>query len=141
MARSKLKVLRIASITDDLVCDELHQSAPGSVTAGRDVESQLLVFGPTMPGHHVLFELDKQGGYTLVLPAWSSGLLKLRGKAMRIADLWRKQSKDGPLRLRLDPSARGKLVLGETALLFQFAPPAPVPPKEPFPQELSLIHI
>lgn len=135
MARSKLKVLRIASITDDLVCDELHQSAPGSVTAGRDVESQLLVFGPTMPGHHVLFELDKQGGYTLVLPPWSSGLLKLRGKAMRIADLWRKQSKDGPLRLRLDPSARGKLVLGETALLFQFAPPAPVPPKEPFPQE------
>lgn len=135
MARPKLKVLRIASITDDLVCDELHQSAPASVTAGRDVGSELLVFGPTMPTQHVLFELDKQGGYTLVLPPWSSGLLKLRGKAMRIADLWRKQAKDGPLRLRLDASARGKLVLGETALLFQFAPPAPVPPKEPFPRE------
>lgn len=135
MARSKLKVLRIASITDDIVCDELHQSAPASVSAGRDVESELLVFGPTMPGHHVLFELDKQGGYTLVLPPWASGLLKQRGKAMRIADLWRKQAKDGPLRVRLDTSARGKLVLGETALLFQFAPPAPVPPKDPFPQE------
>lgn len=135
MARSKLKVLRIASITDDIVCDELHQSAPASVTAGRDVESELLVFGPTMPGHHVLFELDKQGGYTLVLPPWASGLLKQRGKAMRIADLWRKQAKDGPLRVRLDTSARGKLVLGETALLFQFAPPAPVPPKDPFPRE------
>ncbi|MBA3547402.1 MAG: AgmX/PglI C-terminal domain-containing protein [Nannocystis sp.] len=135
MARSKIKVLRIASITDDLVCDELHQSAPGSVTAGRDIDSQLLVFGPTMPGSHVLFELDKQGGYTLVLPPWSSGVLKLRGRAVRVADLWRKQSKDGPLRLALDPSARGKLVLGETALLFQFAPPAPVPPKVPFPEE------
>ncbi len=135
MASSKLKVLRIASITDDVVCDELHQSAPGSVTAGRDIDSQLLVFGSTMPGGHVLFELDKQGGYTLVLPPWSSGVLKLRGRAVRIADLWRKQSKDGPLRLALDASARGKLVLGETALLFQFAPPAPVPPKVPFPQE------
>lgn len=139
MASSKLKVLRIASITDDLVCDELHQSAPGSVTAGRDLDSQLLVFGPTMPGKHVLFELDKQGGYTLVLPPWSSGVLKLRGKAMRIADLWRKQArssgKDGPLRLPLDASARGKLVLGETALLFQFAPPAPPPRKDPFPEE------
>lgn len=139
MAPSKLKVLRIASITDDLVCDELHQSAPASVTAGRDLDSQLLVFGPTMPGRHVLFELDKQGGYTLVLPPWSSGVLKLRGKALRIADLWRKQArsggKDGPLRLPLDASARGKLVLGETALLFQFAPPAPLPPKDPFPQE------
>jgi hypothetical protein len=139
VASSKLKVLRIASITDDLVCDELHQSAPGSVTAGRDLDSQLLVFGPTMPGSHVLFELDKQGGYTLVLPPWSSGVLKLRGKAMRIADLWRKQArssgKDGPLRLPLDASARGKLVLGETALLFQFAPPAPPPRKDPFPEE------
>jgi hypothetical protein len=85
----------------------------------------------------VLFELDKQGGYTLVLPPWSSGVLKLRGKAMRIADLWRKQArssgKDGPLRLPLDASARGKLVLGETALLFQFAPPAPPPPQGPVP--------
>ena len=43
MARSKLKVLRIASITDDLVCDELHQTAPGSVTAGVGVENALLV--------------------------------------------------------------------------------------------------
>lgn len=135
MASPKLKVLRIVSITDDLVCDELHQSAPAPVSAGREVRSELLVFGPTMPGHHQLFEYDPQGGYTLVLPPWSSGVLKQRGKATRVADLWRKQGKDGPLRLRLDASARGKLVLGETALLFQFAPPAPPPRKDPFPQE------
>mgnify|MGYP000650349522 CR=1 FL=1 len=35
---SKFKVLRIASITDDLVCDELHQTGPASVTAGVGVE-------------------------------------------------------------------------------------------------------
>jgi hypothetical protein len=142
VASSKLKVLRIASVTDDLVCDELHQTAPESVTAGRGVASELLVFGSQMPTHHVLFELGKDGGYTLVLPPSAGGVLSLRGRGTRIADLWRKQARrdpktnqPAPLRLRLDPSARGKLVLGETALLFQFAPPAIPPRKDPFPQE------
>lgn len=141
MASPKLKVLRIASVTDDIVCDELHQSAPASVTAGRDVASELLVFGQAMPEHHVLFELDKDGGYTLVLPPWAGGVLKQRGRALRVADLWRKQArrdaKASALRLRLDPTSKGKLVLGETALLFQFAPPAPPVRKDPFPREYA----
>lgn len=144
MARSKLKVLRIASITDDLVCDELHQTAPDSVTVGRGVASELLVFGNQMPAHHVLFEYGKDGAYTLVLPPAVDGVVSLKGRGSKIADLWRKQARRDPrsgagastaLRLRLDPSARGKLVLGETALLFTFAPPAPPPRKDPFPQE------
>ena len=45
--------------------------------------------------------------------------------------------KSQSLRLQLDPSARGKLDLGETTLLFQFAAPAPVPPKDPFPDEFK----
>ena len=144
MAASKHKVLVIASITDDLVCDELHQTAPASVTAGRGVASELLVFGQRMPERHVLFEVGKDGGYTLVLPPSTGGVLSLRGRGTRVADLWRKQARREPggsagapanLRLRLDPSARGKLVLGDTALLFQFAPPAPPPRKDPFPQE------
>ncbi len=146
MARSKFKVLRIASITDDLVCDELHQTAPDSVTAGRGLASKLLVFGTQMPQRHVLFEYDERdGSYTLVLPPAAGGVLSLRGRGTKIADLWRKQARRDPkasasasvLRLRLDPTAKGKLVLGETALLFQFAPPAPPPRKDPFPQEFK----
>ncbi len=141
MARSKLKVLRIASITDDLVCDELHQTAPESVTAGRGLASELLVFGAQMPSHHVLFEYGQDGAYTLVLPPAAGGVLSLRGKGTRISELWRKQARRDPklsaLRLRLDPSARGKLVLGDTALLFAFAPPAPPVPRDPFPREYT----
>ena len=88
---------------------------------------------------HNLFEYGPDGAYTLVLPPWTGGVLSLRGRATKVADLWRKQArrgaKDGPLRLRLDPTAKGKLVFGETALLFQFAPPAPPVRKDPFPQE------
>jgi outer membrane biosynthesis protein TonB len=136
---SKFKVLRIASITDELVCDELHQTAPASVSAGHRIDSELLVFGPQTPDHHTLFEYGPDGAYTLVLPPWTGGVLSLRGRATKVAELWRKQArrdgKDGPIRLRLDPSAKGKLVFGETALLFQFAPPAPPVRKDPFPQE------
>jgi hypothetical protein len=144
VARSKLKVLRIASITDDIVCDELHQTAPESVTAGRGLASELLVFGNQMPAHHVLFEYGKDGAYTLVLPPAAGGVLSLKGRGTKVADLWRKQVRRDPkaaagapttLRVRLDPSAKGKLVLGETALLFTFAPPAPPPRKDPFPEE------
>ncbi|MBL9102907.1 MAG: AgmX/PglI C-terminal domain-containing protein [Myxococcales bacterium] len=139
MARSKPKVLRILSVTDDLVCDELHQSGPESVTAGVDVDNELLVFGRGLPKRHTLFELGQDGAYTLVIPPHVHGVLSLRGKASKIADLWRRQARRDPkltaVRLRLDPSAKGKLLLGETALLFQFTPPAPPAPKDPFPLE------
>lgn len=139
MARSKPKVLRILSVTDDLVCDELHQSGPESVTAGVGIDNELLVFGKGLPQRHTLFELAEDGSYTLVIPPHVGGVLSLRGKASKVADLWRRQVRRDPkttaVRLRLDPTAKGKLLLGDTALLFQFAPPAPPVPKDPFPLE------
>jgi hypothetical protein len=139
VARSKPKVLRILSVTDDLVCDEVHQTGPESVTAGVGVDNDLLVFGTGLPRRHQLFELGDDGAYTLVIPPHVSGVLSLRGRTSKIADLWRKQVRRDPkttaVRLRLDPTAKGKLTLGETALLFQFAPPAPPVPKDPFPLE------
>lgn len=139
MARPSLKVLRIASVIDGLVCDELHQHAPGPVTAGRAVESDLLLFGSRTPKTHVLFAYQ-EGAYVLDLPLRASGRLITRGKSVDIAGLWRKQLRARPnarsLRVRVDPSTRGVVELGETTLLFQFAAPAPVPPKDPFPPEL-----
>lgn len=140
MARSSPKVLRIASLIDGLVCDELHQSSAEAVTAGADVSSQLLLFGPYVPKQHTLFVVQ-EGRYVLDLPPRTGGQLVMKGKAIRVADLWRKQLRADPnsrsLRIQLDPSARGKLDLGETTLLFQFAAPAPVPPKPPFPVEFK----
>lgn len=140
MARSKPKVLRIASVVDGLVCDELHQTATEPVTAGSDVACQLLLFGKFVPRRHALFTVQ-EGVYVLDLPPRAGGLLLMRGRSVKVADLWRKRLNADPrarsLRVALDPSARGKLDLGETTLLFQFAPPAPVPPKDPFPAEFK----
>lgn len=139
MARPSSKVLRIASVVDGLVCDELHQSAAGPVTAGRDVANQLILFGPHLPKSYVLFAFQ-DGAYILDLPLRTGGRLVSRGKSVDLAGLWKKQLRADPkarsLRLRLDPGARGVLELGETTLLFQFAAPVPVPPRPPFPAEL-----
>ncbi len=141
MAARKQKVLHVLSVTDDLVCDELHQSTKASVTVGNDVANELLVFGRGMPAKHTLFELGKDGTYTLQVPPNTKGVLSLRGRGMRVAELWRRQFGQAPpssrqvLRIPLDPSAKGKLVLGETALLFRFAAPAPPIIKDPFPEE------
>lgn len=138
VARSK--VLRIASIIDGLVCDELHQTAAEAVTVGTDVGNQLLCFGPAVPQRHVLFVVH-EGRYVLVLPPRVSGQLVMRGRSVDVGKLWRKQQRADPrakdLRLTLDPSTRGKLDVGDNTLLFQFAPPAPVPPKPPFPEEFK----
>lgn len=135
---ARSKVLRIASIIDGLVCDELHQSAAESVTAGSDVGNQLLLFGARVPRRHVLFAVQ-QGRYVLDLPPHVRGQLVMRGRTVQVGELWRKRLRADPrarsLPLALDPSARGKLDFGETTLLFQFAAPAPVPPKLPFPVE------
>ncbi|MFZ6184958.1 AgmX/PglI C-terminal domain-containing protein [Nannocystis pusilla] len=138
VARSK--VLRIASIVDGLVCDELHQSAAEAVTAGTDVGNQLLCFGPAVPKRHVLF-IVQEGRYVLDLPPRVGGQLVMRGRSVNLGQLWRKRLREDPrarsLRVVLDPSARGKLDVGETTLLFQFAAPQPVPPKPPFPVEFK----
>lgn len=135
---ARSKVLRIASIVDGLVCDELHQSAAEAVTAGSDVASQLLLFGPAVPRRHVLFDV-RQGTYVLDLPRSAGGQLVMRGRTVHIRKLVRKRLRADPrartVRLALDPSARGALELGETTLLFQFAAPLPVPPRLPFPEE------
>ncbi|WP_434419738.1 hypothetical protein [Nannocystis pusilla] len=138
VARSK--VLRIASIIDGLVCDELHQSAAEAVTAGTDVGNQLVCFGPAVPKRHVLF-IVQEGRYVLDLPPRVGGQLVMRGRSVNLGQLWRKRLREDPrarsLRVVLDPSARGKLDVGETTLLFQFAAPQPVPPKPPFPEEFK----
>ncbi|MDC0670380.1 AgmX/PglI C-terminal domain-containing protein [Nannocystis radixulma] len=137
---ARSKVLRIASIVDGLVCDELHQSAAESVTAGTDVGNQLLCFGAAVPQRHVLFVVQ-DGRYVLDLPQRVGGQLVMRGRAVNIGQLWRKRLREDPrarsLRVALDPSTRGKLDVGETTLLFQFAAPQPVPPKPPFPAEFK----
>jgi len=126
------KVLRLAVLAGDVVGDELHQSTPASVTLGSSYGCDVLVSGPTAPVKHRLFELQR-GTYVLDVPHGMFGKLRLGGKTVTLGALRRRQGNPEHFRIPLDPSARGKLRLGDATIVFQMAAPKRVPPKPPFP--------
>ncbi|MBX7081427.1 MAG: AgmX/PglI C-terminal domain-containing protein [Nannocystaceae bacterium] len=130
----RTKVLRIAVVTDGLVCDEVHQSRPGPLSFGSDYRSDVMLFGGTAPLRHTMFDF-RQGRYFLDLPASAKGKLSLGSKTVTVGAL--RQQMGERVRVLLDPRAKGKLVIGECTILFQFAEPKPIPAKLPFPVEYA----
>ncbi|MBK8239179.1 MAG: AgmX/PglI C-terminal domain-containing protein [Deltaproteobacteria bacterium] len=133
----RTKVLRIAVVLDGLVCDEVHQSQPGPVSFGSDYRSDVMLFGGRAPLRHTMFDY-RQGRYFLDLPAAAKGKLSLGNKTITISALRQQYGGGDRVRVVLDPRAKGKLVIGESTILFQFAEPKPVPPKAIFPAEYAI---
>jgi hypothetical protein len=133
---SSAKVLRIAVVTDGLVCDEVHQSHPKAVSFGSDYRNDVVLFGGVAPLRHTMFDY-RQGRYFLDLPAGVKGKLSLGSKTITVSAL-RQQQGGERCRVVLDPRSKGKLLIGDTTILFQFAAPKPVPPRLPFPVEYSV---
>jgi hypothetical protein len=129
---SATRVLRMAVVVDDAVSGELHQTKPGSVSVGSSYAADVLVFGPTAPARHPLFDY-RNGEYFLDLPDNARGKVKLGKSAMTVQRLRQRYGVNGKCRIKLDPRAKGKLQLGQSTLMFQFAAPKPEPPKLPFP--------
>lgn len=220
--QSKRPVLRLVTVTDGRICDELHQASAGSVNAGRGLSNDValydgtptakdyrryaplwlglgivllavggVVFGtaltayaafeaqadtealqqlanadawssggqsalglllllcglvPTVlglmglaspaavrdettpgsrvPQHYPLFDY-RDGVYYLDVPRQARGRVSLGKRVSTLARLRRMFGGRERLRVRLNPKARGKLVFGDTTLLFRFAAPAP----------------
>ncbi len=130
------KVLRIAVVTDGLVCDEVHQSHPKAVSFGSDYRSDVVLFGGAAPLRHTMFDY-RQGRYFLDLPPGVKGKLSLGSKTVTVSAL-RQQQGGEHCRVLLDVRSKGKLLIGESTILFQFAPPKPIPPRLPFPTEYAV---
>ena len=133
-ASADQRVLRIAVVVDELPCDELHQTGPGSVTVGTSYRNDLVVFGSRAPAEHRLFDY-KNGRYFIDLPAHARGKLRLGPKTVTVSQLRKRAPGGDSIRLELDPRSQGKLLLGESTVWFKFVRPKPVPPRLPFPIE------
>jgi len=132
-----MKVLRLAVVHDGLVCDEVHQSRAGALSFGSDYRNDVMLFGAAAPLHHTIFDF-RQGRYFLDLPASARGKLSLGNKAITVGALRQQLGGGDRLRVVLDPRAKGKLLIGETTILFQFAEPKPIPAALPFPTEYAM---
>ncbi len=131
-SKSGQKVLRLVAVVDEKVSEDLHQTEPGGVSVGTHHNADVVVFGKDAPAKHQLFDL-RQGAYFLDLPPGARGKVRVGKKAVSVKSLRQRYGKGDTCRIKLDPRAKGKLRLGQTTLVFQFAEPKPVPPKLPFP--------
>jgi len=135
---SQSKVLRVAVVVDELLCDEVHQSETGSVSVGSDYRSDVVLFGRHVPQKHVLFDYrpgsnGRDGAYFLDVPAEARGKVSLGAKAFPIGVLRQRFGAGDTLRVKLPAKAKGKLLLGDSTIMFQFVAPKVVPPRLPFP--------
>jgi hypothetical protein len=130
------KVLRVVAMVDDLLCDEVHQLKVGSISVGSDYRSDMVLFGRSVPTKHVLFDY-RNGAYYLDVPADARGKVSLGAKAFPLAALRQRFGAGDVLRIKLPPRAKGKLLLGDTTIMFQFAAPKVLPPRLPFPVQFK----
>ena len=108
--------LRVGRVEGGAIVDDRQYRA--TLTYGDSERAGLLIPGS---GVHAapLFERSATGAFTLLVPEGARGRLSLSAGVVDLAQVVGTS-------LPLDASARGKLVLGGTTLLFQLVPPASV---------------
>jgi hypothetical protein len=130
------KVLRVAVVVDDLLCDEVHQHKAASISVGSDYRSDVVLFGRNVPLKHKLFDF-RNGAYYLDVPPEARGKVSMGAKAFPIGALRQRFGVGDTLRVKLSPRAKGKLLLGDSTIMFQFAAPKELPPRLPFPVQFN----
>lgn len=92
--------------------------------------------GAQAPNHHRLFEwVASEGVYYIDLPPETRGKIALGSNKATVDQLRKRFGQGDKLRIKLGPKAKGKLLIGQTRILFQTASPATEPPKPGFPTE------
>jgi TonB family protein len=129
------KVLRIGIIQEGKIIEERIVRKRETVTVGTSERNHFVILGEGVPSRFELFQLvgsdyilnfTPQMGGRVGLPGGVQDLASMRGSgAARDAGTHHQ--------VKLTDTSRGKVVLGETTLLFQFVDPPPVQPRPQLP--------
>jgi len=128
------KVLRIALVQEGRVSEERILNERTHVTAGSSEGNLFVISSSDVPAAFRLFELVR-GEYHLNFFDGMTGRIALSTGTFELATLkgQARRAKHGAYRIRLTNDARGKVVIGGTAFLFQFVPRAPIHSKPQLP--------
>ena len=134
------KILRIGVILGDKIVDERLVRDRGPVTIGQSAKNTFAVPAPELPRSWTLFHVDgKTGRYVLTVADSMDGRISDGGQVMTVAQLKGsgRIAKQGPAWLvPLSETARGKIVIGEMTLLFQFVQAPPLQPRPQLPHSV-----
>ncbi|NOY89689.1 MAG: hypothetical protein GXP55_00670, partial [Deltaproteobacteria bacterium] len=129
------RALRVGVVRGGKIIDERIFRTPGTVRVGSAEANDLMLDHSSGVPRFALFE---RAGDRLFL-RFSPEMQGRVGGAAGLASLdelrtsGRASAYQGVHRLRLDEHSRGKLVIGETTLLFQMVVPPPITPKPALP--------
>jgi hypothetical protein len=133
------KILRVGVIQGGKIIEERHLKSRETVTVGQDAKNTFVVPASTAPTsfpvfecrhhqYHLLFTERMEGRVSLGNSDVDFGSLRSQGLAKKRGNLYV---------LPLNDSAKGKVVLGEVTILFQFVKPRPELPKAELPPAIK----
>ncbi len=130
-ATPQTKLLRIGVLRDGKLVEDRLLRRPETVTAGRGQKNAVVVAAPGLPDSFPLLE-PHGGAYRFGFVDGMAGMVALDGTPVEVPALKGAPGifcrSPGLFQVELPPGARGKVVLGDVTVLFQFVPPpAPRP--------------
>jgi len=130
------KVLRIGIIQGGKILEERIVRKRETVSFGPNEKNTFVLPASDIPvARYDLFE-TKGGPYTLSFTDTMQGRVSIGGEVHELAQLRTsgKAHKRGKIyQLQLNDAARGKIVIGESTVLFQFVAPPPIQPRPQLP--------
>lgn len=129
------KVLRIGVIQNNKVVEERIIRKRESVSVGTSEKNHFVIPAPSLPSKYDLFEL-RGSDYYLVLTDDMDGRVSTATGVQDFKTLRASpdaQRKGNTVSVKLTDASRGKVVIGEATLLFQFVVPPPIQPRPQLP--------
>jgi hypothetical protein len=128
------KILRIGIIQGSKIVEERLVRRRENVTIGQSAKNTFVVpASNALPRSFTLFEVGPQG-YVLNFADGMDGRVSLGDQVVALPALRQKAPKKGDLwHVQLNDRSRGKVVIGDVTVLFQFVAPPPVQPRPQLP--------
>nr|MCU0676567.1 hypothetical protein [Myxococcota bacterium] len=129
------KVLRIGLIQDGKIIEERILRKRETISIGTKESNHFILSSPNLPARFDLFQLVGED-YILNFTDDMSGRVGLPGGVQQLDQL---RSSGGARnagshwQVKLNDNSRGKIVVGNTTLLFQFVVPPPITPRPQLP--------
>jgi hypothetical protein len=132
------KILRIGVLLGDKIVEERLVRDRGAVTIGQSAKNTFSIPAAELPRSWPLFQLQ-QGRYVLAIADSMDGRISDGGQVMTVAQLkgsGRIARAGQAWQIPLSDNARGKIVIGDMTLLFQFVVAPPLQPRPQLPHSV-----
>jgi hypothetical protein len=133
------KNLRVALIQGPKIVEDRTLKKRVAVSVGQNATNTFVVPVSNLPPSFTLFEVA-DGAYQLCFTAEMDGKVLVKGAEVTLEQArsqgLAKPRKGNVFQLPLTDASKGRVVLGEVTLLFQFVTPPPEPPKVELPPNI-----